>query len=150
MILSGSLTLTCRRPQASGVQVKEELREKFSKFGEIGDASVSKEDSQTHAPSAYCHLDPPATLYRILWSLFDGTWNLMEGSWKVLAYEVYIPRDRNFAFVRYLEKRPAPRKILLYHRQSCLGFHLCTCALLGVVEATLKMQLMPWPVTTDY
>ncbi|CAE7804401.1 SRSF2 [Symbiodinium sp. CCMP2456] len=47
--------ITCTQDEV--ISVKEELREKFSKFGEIGD--------------------------------------------------VYIPRDRNFAFVRYLEKRDA-------------------------------------------
>ncbi|CAJ1446937.1 unnamed protein product [Effrenium voratum] len=47
--------ITCNQDEVIGV--KEELREKFSKFGEIGD--------------------------------------------------VYIPRDRNFAFVRFFEKRDA-------------------------------------------
>ncbi|CAJ1358815.1 unnamed protein product [Effrenium voratum] len=50
--------ITCNQDEVIGV--KEELREKFSKFGEIGD--------------------------------------------------VYIPRDRNFAFVRFFEKRRGPRK----------------------------------------
>ncbi|CAE7231828.1 rsp-4 [Symbiodinium natans] len=63
------------------ISVKEELREKFSKFGEIGD--------------------------------------------------VYIPRDRNFAFVRYLEKSDAQDAVDAMDGKDIMGME---------VSVSLSMQ----------